>query len=713
MSTDTSSKPFSIRCPNCQKKLKIEDQRLIGKKVKCPKCKAPFLVQVSQPSQPAKPRAESPAETPAQASAQRPTEPPKPIEKAAASQPAPSAPTPPTPNPVEPPQLQKQVEEEVQLELVTDDPPVGTSAKWVPDAPVLPATGSLPQSTTSPAESVLPNFAATPAQSPSPLIAPATAEASGGTSELNRIRSRRKKGWGPTVIVGTFLLLGIGTVAFLVMRYEPQKSTTSSDPVAVEENLESPVAEDEPYSRSRLENRPQLVSEFEPTSGKPLALRMMPQGVTFFIHVRPSLLWSDDRQYQELKVSLTDDVTNWIAAKLKEICRRDPEEIEEAYIGFLLGASGTEPEICSVVTLKEPAKMSDLIEEFRGQSVFSLEERPDLQLKQDEKYAYLIHDTQTIAIAPRMYAAELEESQNRPFTMSVALENLMRETDDQRLFTVVGIVRDLQLHYPQIMPEASHQTMEQVVSWIGEDVEAISWSVHTDPYFHSEINVHPIATSNPAKVRQRLNAQLETLPKTLMDEVCLKMAPREIRFRDFIGRLPAMASAIQKSTVSMTTANYVSLTTVLPQKAAPNLALATLFTANEAARTDFHSEVVIAAADNKPKLPDTIVERLKIPVDAEFNRTPLEPALSYLVGEVELNLDVDGDALKDAGYTKNMPQTFKLGVVPLEQSLKKILDTYQEEGKVMVMSINEKTKTIHILTEKFAKQKNMPIYKFD
>ncbi|QDT31150.1 zinc ribbon domain-containing protein [Thalassoglobus polymorphus] len=701
MSTDTSSKPFSIRCPNCQKKLKIEDQRLIGKKVKCPKCKAPFLVQVPQPKPPTEPQAGSS----------------KPIEKAAAPKPAPSASAPsatssPAQKQVEQPQAQRPVEEEVQLELVTDEPPVGTSAKWVPDAPVLPATGSHPQSATPPAESGLPNFAATPAQSPSPLIAPATAEAT-GSSELNRIRSRRKKGWGPTVIVGTFLLLGIGTVAFLVMRYEPQKTVTPADSVAVEEDLESPVPDDEPYSRSRLENRPQLVNEFEPTSGKPLALRMMPQGVSFLIHVRPALLWSEDRQYQELKVSLTDDVTHWIAAKLKEICRRDPEEIEEAYIGFLLGASGTEPEICSVVTLKEPAKMSDLIEEFRGQSVFSLEERPDLQLKQDDKYAYLIHDTQTIAIAPRMYAAELEESQKRPFTMSVALENLMRETDDQRLFTVVGVVRDLQLHYPQIMPEASHQTMEQVVNWIGEDVEAVSWSVHTDPYFHSEINVHPIATSNPAKVRQRLNAQLETLPKTLMDEVCLKMAPREIRFRDFIGRLPAMVAAIQKSTVSMTTANYVSLTTVLPQKAAPNLALATLFTANEAARTDFNTEVVIAAADNKPKLPDTIIERLKIPVDAEFNRTPLEPALSYLVGEVELKLEVDGDALKDAGYTKNMPQTFKLGVVPLEQSLKKILDNYQEEGKVMVMSIDEKTKTIHILTEKFAKQKNMPIYKFD
>ncbi len=525
------------------------------------------------------------------------------------------------------------------------------------------------------------------------------------------MRSRRKKGWGSTIIVGTFLLLGVGTVAFLVMNYEAPKKVADSDPLTQTENLDSPVAEDEPYSRSRLENRPKLLDEFEPTSGEPLALRMLPQGVSFVIHVRPALLWSNERQYQELKVSLTEDVTNWIAATLKEVCRRDPEQIEEAYIGFLLGASGTEPEICSVVRLKEPAKMSDLIDEFKGQSVYSLEERPDLRLKQDEKYAYLIPDNQTVAISPRMYAAELEQSQKQPFSMSVALENLMRETDDQRLFTVVGVVRDLQLHYPMMMPVASHQAMEQVVNWLGEDVEAVSWSVHTDPYFHSEINVHPVATSNPSKVRQRLNAQLKELPVTLMNDVCLKMSPREIRFRDFIGRLPAMVEAIKQSTVSMTTANYVSLTTVLPQKAAPNLALATLFTADEATRTDFAAEVVVADT-NKPKLPETIAERLKIPVDAEFNRTPLEQALLYLAGEVDLTMEVDGDALKDAGYTKNMPQTFNLGVVPLEQALAKIVNNYQEVGKVMVMSIDEKTKTIHILTEKFAKQKNMPIYEF-
>lgn len=659
MASESTPKSFSVQCPNCKRKLKIDDRNLLGKKVKCPGCKVPFVLELPKPKR----------QVP-------------------------------------------QVEEEVKLELVTDAPPVGTSAKWVPDAPVVTPVASQQQVASQPqSEPALPNFSE-PVESSAPVITPDAPESS--SSELNRLRSRRKKSWGPTIIVGVFLLLGVGTVGYLVMNYESPKSSPNSESgsgsVAAEEDLDTPINENEPYSKSRLEHNKKLVDEFAPTDGKPLHLAMMPRGVTFVIHLRPALLWSDDYNYQVLKASLTDDVTNWIAAKLKEHCRREPAEIEEAYIGFILGAGGTKPEICTVVHLKVPAKMSALLDEFKGESVYDIMERPDIRLKRDDKYAYLIQDTSTIAIAPRLYATELEESQTQPFILSVPMENLLRETDQDRLITMFGLVRDLRLHYEAIMPESSQPAVAQILNWIGEDVEVVSWSAHPEPYFHSELKMHPISGSNPPQVNKRIQAQLEELPESLWKNVCLKMSPRELRFRNFIGRLPAMLEAYQQSTVTTTTANYVSMTTVLPAKAAPNLALATLFTANEAARTDFSTPVIVATTD-KPKLPETVVGRLRIPVDAEFSATPLEQAFQYLSDEIQVTLKVDGDALKDAGYTKNMSQTFNLGMVSAEKAFAQIINRYQEKGKIMVMSIDEKTKTIHVLTEKFAKQKNMPIYK--
>lgn len=685
MSTETNYKPFKISCPGCQKNLRIEDPRLLGKKVKCPRCKNPFLLEL--------PAVDTNSEKPAPAQVV------KPQQIIPLAEQAPSSAEIPV----------HHAEEEIQLELVTDELPVGTSAKWVPDppaasAPRQPVSAPSPVSTTT----AFPNFSGSSAGSP--LITPEGTEAQG--RELNRLRSRRQKGWGPTLIVGMFLVLGLGTVGFLVTNYKPKpKSPEIVAGGLPPENLEEPVNANEPYSRERLAYKPELVQEFDPTSGNALSLAMMPRGVTFVVHLRPALLWSSGRQYQELKASLTEDVTNWIATKLKEVTRRDPEQIEEVYLGFILGAGGSEPEVCAVVHLKEAAKLSDLIDEFKGEYVYDITERPDLRLKRDDKYAYLIKDASTFAIAPALYAAELEEAQTQPYVLSVPMENLLRETDRQRLITTLGIVRDLRLHYPKLVPESAHVAFEQYLNWIGEDVEAVSWSLHPEPYFHSEMKLHPISASNPPKVNTRIQAQFHELPEVLWKNLCVRMSPRELRFRNFIGRLPAMMEAFRESTISFTTANFVAMTTILPAKAAPNLALATLFTVNEAARTDFTADVIVAAND-QPKLPDTIVERLRIPVDSEFSRRPLEMALKYLCDEIEVNLEVDGDALKDAGYTKNMPQTFNLGIVPVERSFAEIVNTYQEPGKIMVMSIDEKTKTIHILTEKFALQKNLPIYKF-
>lgn len=716
MSTHATGNPFSLKCPNCQKKLKFADQRLIGKKVKCPGCKEPFLLELPEATEgratkqaTQQPKAESkPAAKPTQKAEDDSYQ----MEESLVNY----------ANEQEIRDLQKELkerkkaenqsasDEEVKLELVEGEPPMGTSAVWIPDTPVLsPATPNTPPAKPASGPPSL-DFSEPATKNAAPVIAPIADDT---TSEVNRYRSRRKKSWGPTLIVGVFLLLGVGTVGYLVATYEPKKVAEKPEAEVIQEKLDEPVNENEPYSRERLSYRPQLVDEFEPTTGKPLDLAMMPRGVSFIVHIRPALLWSTepaDLDYQKLKASLTEDVSNWIAAKLKEVCRRDPEQIEDAYLGFILGASGSEPEICSVVHLKEPAKLSDLIDEFKGEYVYEITERPDLRLKRDDKYAYLIKDESTFAIAPRLYASELEESQTQPFVLSVPMENLLRETDQQRLLSVMGVVRDLRTHYPKLMPESTHLAMEQFLEWIGEDIEALSWSIHPEPYLHSQLAIHPTSASNPPTVNKRIQKQLAELPEALWKNVCLKMSPRELRFRNFIGRLPAMLEAFRQATISSTTANYVSMTTVLPAKAAPNLALATMFTVNEAARTDFTAEVVVVSTGHK--LPETVKERLSVPVDSEFNRQPLEMALQYLAGEIEVSMFVDGDALKDAGYTKNMPQTFTLGVVPVEESFKKIVMNYQEAGKIMVMSIDEKKKSIRITTEKFAKRQNLPIYDF-
>ncbi len=671
----------AIQCPHCKRTLKVENPKLLGKKVKCPGCQNPLLL------------------------------------------------TPPKPKLV----TQPPVEEEVKLELVKDEPPLGTSPRWVPDEPPLSAFPNLsnapPASNFNPvipgAVEQVPAFpsaktTASPSPQettfPSPPVLDLSTTPTVSSPVLDRLHKKRKKGNLLTyAVLGIFLMAAAGVTAFLFSQYQKAQAVKAiaakNDviPNIVPVEMEASTGA---YSKTKLEGDQKLVAEFKPTDGEPIQLTMIPFTVNFLIHLRPAELWSDDYEYKVLRASLTDDVTNWIAAKLKETCRREPQEIEEALIGVFLGARGTTPDITVVVKLKEPAKMSDLLDEFKGTPLYDITERPDLNLRADDKYGYLIKDPKTIAIVPAMYASELENWIERPnYEVSEGMTQMLQLSDSKRLISIMGDVNDLRTHTNALLPESAIPAVNQILDWIGEDVETASWSIHTQPYLHSEMVLRPISISSSSKVQTRIQAQLVDLPQVVWKDLCLKMKPQELRFRKFIGRLPAMLEALQESTISVTGPRYVQLTTVLPAKATPNLALATLFTVNEAARTDFTAEApVLVAHGNQPKLPDTVVERLRIPVDSEFTRTPLEQSLQYLCDEIEVKLFVDGDALKDAGYTKNMPQEFKLGMVPMELSLAHIINTYQEVGKVMVVSINEETKTITVTTQKFAEKEGLPIY---
>ena len=198
----------------------------------------------------------------------------------------------------------------------------------------------------------------------------------------------------------------------------------------------------------------------------------------------------------------------------------------------------------------------------------------------------------------------------------------------------------------------------------------------------------------------RLQVPRPEVPLLARLEVALEVAPRGARLEVF--RLATISSIEDRS---------VRLLTVLPPKAAPNLALGTVLTWDESTRTDFSAAAAQVAATTA-QLPETVLERLQLPVDAEFSRVPLFEALDYIGGEIQVAVEIDGDALKDAGFTKNMAQTFTLGKVPAAQALAHIIGQYKEPGKEMVVVIDEPRKTLLVLTRKFAEQQGLTVHEF-
>jgi len=180
------------------------------------------------------------------------------------------------------------------------------------------------------------------------------------------------------------------------------------------------------------------------------------------------------------------------------------------------------------------------------------------------------------------------------------------------------------------------------------------------------------------------------------------MNPSQTGYRKIIGRFPAMTKVFAMSTQTGFDTRLVRSTTKLPERAAPNLALGILLTWSETTADYFGSEVQMAEVP-KRVLPNSVAERLQIPIEIEFKATPLQEACDLIGSDIGVSIKVDGEALKMAGYTQNLKQTFKIDSAPAITALKAIVDTKDQEQIAYV--IDEASKTIHVVTRAAAEER--------
>ena len=113
-----------------------------------------------------------------------------------------------------------------------------------------------------------------------------------------------------------------------------------------------------------------------------------------------------------------------------------------------------------------------------------------------------------------------------------------------------------------------------------------------------------------------------------------------------------------------------------------------------------------------PEAEGSVVAKLKSEVEVEFNREPLQGAFKFIAEKCEVEIVIDGDALKAAGFTKNMPQTLTLGKVTGLEAIGTILKKYEKEKVPLVMVIQEDEKKVLITTSEFAKKGELTPFEF-
>ncbi len=518
-------------------------------------------------------------------------------------------------------------------------------------------------------------------------------------STSKKSRQAKQKQMAMMIAIGVLVLVGIG-VAVLNDR---SMSNGKGKGKAVAQNESGDEINDSLPWESPL--------PISPTKGAPIETTLMPYGVTAIVHVRPSDLWEKGTKREEFRFCW-GPLGEWLGKQIKEICNHDPSQIEELTFGLIPGVVGEEMQVCGVVHLKEAAQKTGLIKTFREISAeLKDSDASDYPVYENQKFAYVIKDLRTFAFCPRLKQNEMAEAVNRPNAQAPGLEALLRKTDRQRHIVLVFDPTTLGAHSQFIFEKEFRPIADQVVDFFEpKQYETVALSMHVGDKFHSEILARYKSSIAKTAAQADLTKRLNKLPRNLADMIRGYMDPKVLGRRQLIGRFPAMTKAYAVSTHATSGDRYVSLATALPERAAPNLALAALLTWDESTVTDF-SKAAASPGGSKgteTKLPDLVLDRLKqLKVEAEFTNTPLQEALKEVADECKVAIILDGDGLKDGGYTQVMKQTIKLGKVSGLEAITAMIKSSSKDRPLnpMVLIIDETKKQVIISSKNYAEGK--------
>lgn len=653
-----------VRCPECNKGLKLRDESKLGKKGKCPQCGNVFVLQ----------------------------------------RPAPAAPQ----------------EDEVQLQLAPQGQPTqaaqpvaGVAAQWVPDdapaAAQTPAASVSPDAAAAPVGGFDPNAAQpgfNPQAAPAPL--PIGSDLQGGAARLQELKRKSRKRRNFAIIAGLVTAMVVGGGVYAVSDYKAKEDARLAA-------AKKPQVDEEARAkRDELKQATEEAKSSSATSGEPIAANCLPLGTRMMISVRPAELWKSNSRGEEVRYCLGTDFGGWLEDKVKEICRFEPAQIEHALIGILPGPVGEMPETAAVVRLVADAKKSELITAFGGELVEDFGYPIYINEAEDRCFLIKPNDLRTIAIGPANFAEDMARSVEFPNPQSDGIDALLPETDVDRHLTLVFEPRtiDAFLRGQTVFGQDVEALVRQTLTFFNpDDVDCVAWSMHFgEKQFHSDMLLRNTTLLREVQLSDAVRGKVKQLPFDILGMV-EKMNPQVMGPRKVIGRFPAMTQVFAKSSKIGVGSRFAQLSTRLPERAAPNLALGALLAWDESTRTDFNAQQAVPTKTTAdPKLPELVLDRLKMKIDMEFARTPLQDAFAYIADECKVDHYIDGDALKASGYTKNMPNTFTMNDSGLN-GIKKIFSIDRREQMCLV--IQQDKKRFLITTLPFAAEQGLMPYTFE
>ncbi|WP_157605516.1 hypothetical protein [Schlesneria paludicola] len=665
-----------IQCPQCGRELKLPDRSLLGRKGKCPKCSHAFILTEPLAAPETSPLAPPPPPPTVPAS------PPAP----AAQKPRPIGPTPVAPTDVAPTNV---------VEPTFTPPSAIPSAEPTPTPPLEPTpTSHIELTFPTEAPAFAPEFAAF-----EPMTRPQSTAAR--LKELQKARQQRTR---MGLIIGSVILVACGGIAVFLSR---TTETASRPKLATTDATNAESSSSEEIAEGSVDpNLTEYAQRGSPTHGTPIDLKYIPFGTQVVIHLRPAELWQEQSRGDEIR-RCVPPLAQIIEQTLETWFRLQPIEVDELLICLIPAQRGNPPDVAVVVRTVEDQDRNARIKQF-GPRLDGFE--PSVYATAET--AYMIPDSKTLVAGPRGQVDEMVKAVETSHPAEL-LDPLLPMTDRDRHLTVIFDPLTLKLH-DAWFAENLRSFVRNSLDWFPESIDAASWSMHfTDELFYSDLILH-VKGKQPKLVEREIHERVSRLAGDLVPWF-ERMNPSEQGKRLIIGRVPAMVEVCCMASIIKRGPHHVQLVTPLPDRAAPNLFLGTLLAWDESTRTDFTA--TRRSTTDAPGGVRSIPDRLATSIDVDFRATPMNEAFAYLSGEIKTAIEIDGDALKAGGFTKNIKQSFRMDSARAQDVIAKIFSESKSvennPEKCLVLIVDDANQRILITTQAFADRKSLKAFKLN
>ncbi len=231
----------------------------------------------------------------------------------------------------------------------------------------------------------------------------------------------------------------------------------------------------------------------------------------------------------------------------------------------------------------------------------------------------------------------MADARDQPNPTDASIEELLKQTDRSRDLTVVFRPDDLDRFRTTLLSPQWSDDLHQLASWLDpEAVEGAVFSVRLDDPLRVRLTARTRPIVRGPRLAETLKERLDRLPTDLFKYV-EHLQPSGPGPRKIVGRLPAMYKAVALGSAVTSDPRLVTLESVLPERAAPNLTLATYLLLTEGPAE--LSRAPAPPVTPKREGPKTLAGRLQTVIDVDFKRTPLSDAFDSIGGDIGVTFE--------------------------------------------------------------------------